>query len=175
MELTREQIEQMPAGREMDGLIAEHILGFRRSLYGEQVVFESPEYQQRERDGLPTVTLGGVYSIRDAKGGRESVIAGNHPKSGWPNTLIDFYSTDIAAAWKVVEALEPRGYLVDITRRKDFTTGGFPYECEIWDTSAGPDRTAQADVAPLAICRAALLTTVESSTLHPSTHALPPQ
>jgi len=155
MNLTRKEIESLPAGRELDGLIAEHIFGYRRSAYGAQVVFESPAYQQRTVNTL--LAVGDVYSLRDVPGGREAVIAGKIEKSGWPNTLIDFYSTDIAAAWKIVEHLSAKGEYCDIKRLRDHATGLYPHECEIWhERSVHKGVVAIADTAALAICRAAL-------------------
>ena len=71
------------------------------------------------------------------------------------------YSTDIAAAWQVVEAMDARGYLPQLDRlhagderfwRCELAAGG--------DGPAGSHPRAyvweDADTAPLAICRAAL-------------------
>ncbi|RPD50041.1 hypothetical protein DNI29_04385 [Hymenobacter sediminis] len=117
MELTREQIEQMPAGREMDILLA-------KMLYPERNFDED-------------------YTREPGKG-------------NW--YMIPNYSTYIAAAWKIIEHFETKGYLIDLTRAKDFETGEYPYVAEVWDIQNGPGRETRAANAPLAICRVALLT-----------------
>jgi hypothetical protein len=118
--MTREEIEQMPAGRELDVLVHFALHPTHKPQMG--AGFYAPESDRYRQ--------------------------------------VPHYSSDIAAAWHITEILEPRGYLVDITRRKDFDTSTYPYECEIWDTSAGPDMRALAPTAPLALCRAALLSTL---------------
>lgn len=71
--------------------------------------------------------------------------------------VIPRYSTDIAAAWEVVEkikATSSRGYVLDFIRG-EWTVGsrscGDAGEPELYDSEAGT-----AEEAPLAICRAAL-------------------
>lgn len=60
------------------------------------------------------------------------------------------YSTHIAAAWDVLEKVQEIGCLQN--------SGGFGWRCEICATyPGGPECAGEADTAPLAICRAALL------------------
>jgi len=70
------------------------------------------------------------------------------------------YSTDIAAAWQVVEKFQQTGLAVF-----SFWTGQYPgYTANLnCETADGKWRyfTADADTAPLAICRAALLAEVD--------------
>lgn len=139
--MTREEILSLPAGRELDVLVAEKVMGWRCTI--------------------------GETSHK----GR--VIAWPFPdRSG-----IEFEpSTDIAAAWLVVEHI--RGWK-PLCRRDpcdyfaiDSPQVGNDYPdppgawCVGWHDYAGGERIssveAKADTAPLAICRAALLA-VETS------------
>jgi hypothetical protein len=68
------------------------------------------------------------------------------------------YSTDIKAAWEVVEVLRARNRdtAVSITAQ-DGDAGSAGYYCNVEDVSDGIDEwEAHALTAPLAICRAAL-------------------
>jgi hypothetical protein len=96
--MTREEILNMPAGREMDALIAEKVI--------------DPDWVKLKN-------------------------------------LCPHYSTDIAAAWELVEKM------------KYFTLyrGDGYWECEY---SGQYLESIDAETAPLAICRAALLAVIES-------------
>jgi hypothetical protein len=98
--MTRDEILNMPAGREMD------------------------------------VTIG--YHVMD-------LVA--------PPEIYPEYSTDIAAAWEVVEQMQKNGYCFDadgnaLRRRIRFGVG---------------QEIGEAETMPLAICRAALLAFMEAS------------
>lgn len=70
---------------------------------------------------------------------------------GW---VAPYYSTEIAAAWKVLEKVQEIGSLQNF--------GGFGWRCEIHTASpGGRDCAGEADTAPLAICRAALLSVMK--------------
>jgi hypothetical protein len=113
--LTREQIESMPAGREMDALVAQHVMGWRPH-FRNTAFYVSADHAESLM-GRPLATVGKW-----------------HP------------STDIAAAWEVVDQ-QQGGLRFELRRRPD---GGF------W-CSFGEEMSAEAESAPLAICRAALL------------------
>jgi hypothetical protein len=112
--MTRDEIENTPAGKEMDALIAREIFGMTidKTFKGEWVV--NPSYY--------------VGSLG------ESRARGWAPKP---------YSTDIAAAWEVVEKKLVGMHL------------GFILT-DMWELTWG-EIGVIADTAPLAICRAALL------------------
>jgi hypothetical protein len=122
--MTKDEILNMPAGREMDALIAEKLMGY---VNGRK-----------------------CYRYADNSG-------------DWWTTHIPHYSTDIEAAWEVLEKM-----------RADCSGGGEPdyimlncykelephwYCAKIWAHHDGdiPEVEATAETAPLAICRAALL------------------
>lgn len=79
-------------------------------------------------------------------------LGGNPPGKSWPDMVPD-YSTDIAAAWRVVERLP---WPVALTNVVDGE-----WECTVLCYDGGEthdnDETATARTAPEAICRAALL------------------
>lgn len=112
--LTREQIEAMGPGREMDAAVAEQVMGWKRN----------GGFWQRERQ----------------------IVA---PIGSWSP------STDIDAAWKVVEKMGEThsvsvewfgsAYRVNMTKRGDS-----------WNWRNNVEHL----FAPLAICRAALLSTL---------------
>jgi len=126
MKLTHEQIDAMEAGREMDALVAELVMGWfcdRRGVY-----HSSPSDD----------SLFGVLWSND---GEECDLF--EP------------STDIAAAWQVVEKLLSKDYEVHIEVDKDdcaVTIWHDPDNSSYWIEIAGADSKS----TPLAICRAAL-------------------
>lgn len=109
--MNREQIENMPAGRKMDNLIAEHV--FR---------LEKPAYPNDDKFIYMEGSLG-YYRFASP------------------------YSTDISAAWQVVEKMREKSGVV----LSDFLNND--WSCHFVD--AGKEIVAE--TLPLAICRAALL------------------
>lgn len=73
-------------------------------------------------------------------------------------SVVPIYSADISAAWKVVKHLSKK-YGVNV-----YEDEGAPCECKLHKWSSEPNHEAEAETAPLAICRAALLTTLEEET-----------
>lgn len=126
--MTREEIEHMEAGPEMDALIAEHIMG------------HPGEWIHHEGAGIEYDTGIGRLRIR---------------------ACLE-YSTDIAAAFQVVEKLEAQNpvWLFSLVKR------GWA-ESLLWEATfrkiSGEDIRAFCEgiTAPLAICRAALLSTLD--------------
>ena len=74
--LTPEQIDAMPAGREMDALVSEQLMGIK---------------------------VGWAKEV-----GSVLILFEPHPFVVGTGTEIPDYSTDIAAAWKVIENMEAR-------------------------------------------------------------------
>jgi hypothetical protein len=114
--MTKDEILNLPAGEEMDTLIAERVMGFSFNKYG------------------------------------HSFTGKGHP--GWHDlNKLPNYSTDMAAAWEVVEQRQKNGYCFDadgnaLRRRIRFGVG---------------QEIGEAETMPLAICRAALLAVMEAS------------
>ena len=71
------------------------------------------------------------------------ILRGNSLSFPYP-----LYSTDIKAAWEVVDYVCAKGYSV--------TVGQNPCRCLIWKTHEDFNSIAEADTAPRAICEAFL-------------------
>jgi hypothetical protein len=101
----------------------------------------------RELDALVAVTLMGVTLVSEDAGIRPAAMSYQKPSEVLP------YSTDVAAAWQVVERMRARGFALELhyefgwSRQwvADFSNDGW--------LSTGEQL---GDTAPLAICRAAL-------------------
>jgi len=124
--MTRDEILKLEAGRELDALIAEKVMG------------------------LPVVEL------KDAPCpycGSEMRFCGARSWCSdcreWRHSPYKEYSDDIAVAWEVVEKMEH----CMIYKHDD------SYECEYAGQYLD---SVEADTAPLAICRAALLAVTEA-------------
>lgn len=124
--MTEDEIRNLPAGREMDALVAQQLFGW---------MFIASNFVHNLEYGTMI------------------------PPNGWKrdNFIPDecpHYSTDIAAAWEVVEKM--RGMALAMTMGK----GDDAYQCRIFDGRIAPEAyrvLVSAETAPLAICRAALL------------------
>jgi hypothetical protein len=136
-------ILQMPAGKHMDAAIAEHVLGHvwvHNKRYGCLVASDEAE----------VVIAGGHAS------------AGKHPEHDagcWIGPL-DRYSTDIAAAWLVVDKLTADGWgHKHLVLRAAAEYPGWQWTFMRPGGGRGAGIAgAEADTAALAICRAALQT-----------------
>lgn len=125
-------IDTMPAGPEMDRLIAEKVMGWRLFNYET----DEPAIDHLSSDGC---------AWRDAQG-----------RDGFDGEAWKWApSADIAHAWEVVEKMED-----DHEWRIENDQGEqFPWLVEamsLKDQSFGKLVSAEAEAAPLAICRAAL-------------------
>lgn len=120
--MTREEILNMPAGREMDALIAENVMGIESVAFNDET--KCPECESTMRFC-----------------GSRSWCSSCHE---WIYSPYKEYSTDISAAWEVVEKLGIIFQETCIDNDKD-------WRC-YFDNAC-----ASAETAPLAICRAALL------------------
>ena len=120
--MSRDEILAMPAGREMDALIAANVLGWKV-------------------DDLTATSPSGSANSRTAHG------------DDW----LEYYSTDMTAAWKVVEKL---GFSLLRSPYTDNWTAAKITDVEPVisgvEVNLG-DSEGVANSAPLAICRAALL------------------
>ena len=138
--MTRDEILNMPAGREMDALIAEKVMGHtvdKRERYVKSSILSK---RRQPMHKITELFVGGYYLRK--------------------------YSESIEAAWEVVNK-------ICVSAPNDCWTGPtmqINYEhdsCEVIFTNldsidcAVESVQAIAESAPLAICRAALLTTLE--------------
>lgn len=126
-------IAKLTAGRELDALVAEKVMGWRKVAR-----VEAWDHGPDQKTGGPQVNwFGGPPDFPEWNNGQP----------------VRCYSTDIAEAWLVVEKLRP-GKFVWI---KD--CGSFGWRVEILSsnsTDVQVDFAVVADTATLAICRAAL-------------------
>ena len=131
--MTRDEILNMPAGREMDALIAERVMG------------------HEVNKNVTVWRTGGKTWIEPY---------------GEGFTTLAYYSTDIAAAWQIVELMTKNGYAPNLVN--DDNGNWYLAFDGTQDLGTVTFVTAFTDIpelwcesAPLAICRAALLATLE--------------
>lgn len=119
----------MKPGRELDALIAQKVMGW--------------EVKHSDELKLPSETYGpwpGRWAYRIP------------PSTGWSCMIPDF-STDIKAAWIVVERLHSEGVQFEIGNRRVFE----PDELPFWAAFGKSNRhVTDGETAPHAICMAAL-------------------
>lgn len=152
---------EMSAGPELDALVAEKVMGLAPlddesvrlgdlvDRSGEYLVSRTGKEVTMESDiaRMPDDTR--VYASRGYGGAWITLAPPRHPP----------YSTDIAAAWRVVGRLAGEYADVAVYALSDGT-----YDCRIGERNPGGDWGgdevhADAETAPLAICRAALIAT----------------
>jgi hypothetical protein len=144
--MTRDEILNMPAGREMNALIAEKVTGWK-AIHAEYKC--NGEYFFR-CDACGGYGHGNCYGNGD---GAIQIKCGEYTVC-CDEAEMPAYSTDISAAWEVVEKMKADGW--------EFY---FEWKDEPWALFENDecllDKYADADTVPLAICKAALLMTLE--------------
>ena len=126
--MTRDEIMKLEAGREMDKLVATKVMELE----------PCDKWQLYHVD----VIDGARYKLEDK--------ACNHPTGKcYPEQMPPAYSTNIEAAWRVVEKLSNK---FSFAINNDM---GYWY-ADFWNSAENMNPTED-DTAPLAICRAALL------------------
>jgi hypothetical protein len=135
----------LPAGHELDLLVAERVMGW---TWVETRVAGTNE-RARVFAAPGATTDDGTWTRADVRRNRNA-----------PNAR---YSTDIAAAWKVVGEMERRGFHARLKTPFDPKSDKVAVEHHAGFTPHGmtgwnglPDHRGFADTMPLAICRAAL-------------------
>jgi hypothetical protein len=136
-------VNDMPAGREMDALVAEKVMGCKVSH------LPFPGGQERVSCGCRNGEHPGPHDNTDPV---------------WDDILA-YYSTDIAAAWKVVEKLRGELSWADGFQLSQSALGqewqNFPEAPQngyaaTFTNGYENEASATAETAPLTICRAAL-------------------
>jgi hypothetical protein len=143
--MTEQEIDQMEAGPELDALVAEKVMGW-------PVIGPNDPYSQYLDKG------GVIYNGLAQKFPKFGVIPSN-----WSP------STDIAAAWQVLEAMFQKAYSPNYDLPLVYRCAEGFWNCEVLipggnGLGTDPDSnvaTGEADTAPLAICRAALKSTLQ--------------
>ncbi len=118
----------MITGRDLDALVAEKVMGF--PSFAEQVVSKLSTHIRFNHEAC--------------------VICGRQDDT---RECLPKYSTEIAAAWEVVEKLREKDFLVSIRTLKSGKI-----RCLVFspDSENGPGVRAISDTAPHAVCLAAL-------------------
>jgi hypothetical protein len=153
-----EEIDQMPAGDDLDYTIAEKILSFRWAVI-DCVPLLSPRYPAK-------LFVRPIYSF--ISGGRWASKEEIETLPLHIDRVVRYYSTHVDAAWEVVEKLNPKHPLIMTFRptEKDWWVV-LPNEAKHpkGRLQHGTDCMVQAfaETAPLAICRAALKIVEEKS------------
>lgn len=144
--LSREQILAMEPGRELDKLVAIHVMGYSMYHYDKDV--EENCYYMLVDDELDPVAEWESYNIRQGERKSEEEAWRDCPK----------YSESISSAWEVVGKMR-KTHWVDIS-------GGLklelvsPYTCQIGTYGVPGSLYAEGDTAPEAICKASLLAVI---------------
>ena len=133
----------MKAGRELDALVAERVMGWHREV---DATYDYDHVQHGNEVLLPPGET--LYSLREMLP-RKGIIP-------FAYFVSERYSTEVAAAWRVVQRMRLLGYRATVqTWVNSADVIVLFYKPE--DTY-NPDRHVGVtdDTAPLAICRAAL-------------------
>ncbi len=142
--MTRDEILAMEAGEELDGLIAQNIMGIKKYYPGIAMDLSGIDGKVKRVN---------YWWCKDVDNSHNSFTELHH------------YSTDISVAWEVVEKMGSLGYYVTIEelrpyrQREDYLS-----MCTITKYEEEEDKkewNARADNAPEAISKAALLAVME--------------
>ena len=143
VKMTKDELLAMEAGYELDSLIATEVMGWSR--------------QEETPDGYICEDGGADWISSD---GKDWWCNACDQESGFPR-----FSTDLAIAWKLMEKLYDDGWIAGIGSLAQKPRGWRAELCNMWEADferCPTDIEANADSAPLAICRAALLAIMEA-------------
>jgi len=133
----------MEAGRELDALVAEKVMGW----YVEHV---------------PPIDSDDIWVTRFYRGSGDAAHLSGRRTISDLVSAVPHYSTDIAAARRVVNAMAERGYWCQLRNpfekygKGDYWAGFTPHSTTGWNGT--PDHWTPAESMELAICLAALET-----------------
>lgn len=135
--ITREHIENLKPGLELDALIAEHVFRWRR-IKGPSFDYDGP---CESNDALipPTMKNNEAFGCMPPRGAIPLTYFVNR---GW--------STDRSRAWEVLDNFKQYNLMRAAGWEKE-------YECRIWVGITGDQWSVQAKTAAESICKAALL------------------
>jgi hypothetical protein len=142
--MTREEILAMQPGRELDARVAENVMGYKfvqegSTLWKEDAPF--PFLMYNEEFG---------YCLYEKY------------EDGWPFTTFN-PSTDISAAWEVVEKIGNNAEWMLYRLGHTDEEGILKYNCTFLQVFSGFSPSAKGITAPEAICKAALLAVLEAT------------
>lgn len=138
--ITKEQIEQATAGRELDGCVFEYIMrpDAKWVVFPTNPMFRWLMISEDADDFAGCLPALGVE------------LVGEHH---WPP-----FSTDIAAAWQVVEKMRENGYWLEL---EESSISVLPFWTCRFLHAMDRDGECHADTALIAICKAALLAVMD--------------
>lgn len=130
----------MKAGRELDALVAEKVMGWKPPDDIETLRF----FDERYRNSAFNPVSQNEFWLGFNEDGSRCLMR------------LPYYSTDIAAAWEILEhfRLQDKGLLIEADKRGYTVTNANDFMLRGWD--AGQVFEINAATAPLAICLAAL-------------------
>lgn len=131
-QLTSNKTLELPAGYELDTVIAEKVMGFK--LLTVQEMRAEAEEVWKTQPGCAVFSRG--FEARKFYWGTEF------------KNIISRYSADIVAAWEALNRIGARFEVVLV---------GNDHGDRLWRATARGIHVGEAETAPLAICRAALL------------------
>ena len=148
--MTIEEIRKLEAGRELDALIDRHVFGRDKTAYCET-------FSANRCDGVKRTICSacGGFGHGNCYGygrGGEIQIQCSDACCGYD------YSSDIAAAWMVVQYFHPDGTNEGYSVQLDGHGEGYTFH--IFKSATDYNNTAA--LAPLAICRAALIAVTQN-------------
>lgn len=172
-------IDKMPAGAELDALVAKRLFGWRWMSYVGVPIKGTPGYPKkcRVRDFMSPKRMADDRWQAMLRDNESRPATGDEPlayhycssQGPWPHGA---YSTEWAAAMEAVERVATEyGYHVDVRAHAGLILGMSPsFECAVSDWRAAAEEELRegttkgwkerawmlADTGPLAICRAAL-------------------
>lgn len=156
-------IDDMQAGREMDALIAEKVMRLTVFDVAPACQYEDGSWQVKRADSFDTEPHPIYLKECRCETIRNDSLLSQLIEGGlfghYANCLdvVPFYSTDIAAAWQVVEKLEYNWNLYrDMGKCGHEETQGDKLYRFIYSAPGMSMAGTTAETAPLAICRAAL-------------------
>jgi hypothetical protein len=147
-ELTRDAIMAMQPGRELDALVAERVFGIQA------IVMNWPCEVNPDTGRAYPIQFPDPCDLEDPQ--LVDVVFSPYASTAVlepPVEILPRYSTDIAAAWQVVEHLKPFAsgrHSIDISWAMRLVK-------PMWCVEINGLSNALADTAPEAICKAALL------------------
>jgi len=123
------KVTELPAGRALDALVAEKVMGWRN---------------------LQPWTYGPPELVGTMSGQDPDIIP---TRAADEYRVVPRYSENVGDAWKVLEKMHDGGWFFCVTQRN-----GLPW-CSVWreDGDTFSIEGSVTDVLPVAICRAALL------------------
>jgi ABA sandwich protein len=149
--MTPQEIDKLEPGRELDALVAEKVMGWLWCIQACGDISRPGQYEWSRFLAPPA----NAAAWRDIWNGKTEAIIEERPRFAMG------FSTDIAAAWLVVEKMRQTKRFCCLKLHSDFD---FVYSFSLTLYTQRyqdcgrhePDFIAQAQTAPLAVCRAAL-------------------